>query len=198
MRKKLYVVALFAVLLLCTACQDDTASHEIVPSASSNVTEVLEQGKTEVEAEVETPEPAPNSGIPEPTLPSKPIIPASTTSEIDPDNVDLDLTSLSATMVYSNVFLMMSSPEEYEGKSIKMTGTMSIYTAPSTGVTYYAVIIQDATACCSQGIEFVLADDIPENYPKDGTQITVVGAYQTYEDLGGMYCHLVNALLVES
>ena len=41
--------------------------------------------------------------------------------EGDP-NVDLDLTVLSSTMVYSEVFKMMMAPEEYEGTTIKMDG----------------------------------------------------------------------------
>ena len=38
------------------------------------------------------------------------------------DGVDVDLTRLSSTMVYSEVYNMMYAPDDYIGKTIKMTG----------------------------------------------------------------------------
>ena len=37
----------------------------------------------------------------------------------------VDLTALSSTMVYAEVFAMMSSPEDYVGKTVKMQGIFS-------------------------------------------------------------------------
>ena len=55
------------------------------------------------------------------------------------------------------------------------------------------------TACCSQGLEFVLAGEhsYPADYPELGTEITVVGTFQTYEENGYMDCHLVDAEITE-
>lgn len=39
---------------------------------------------------------------------------------------------------------------------MKMRGMFSSYHDEETGKSYYACIIQDATACCAQGIEFEL------------------------------------------
>ncbi len=36
--------------------------------------------------------------------------------------IDVDLTTLSGTMVYSEVFNMIANPEDYVGKTIKMQG----------------------------------------------------------------------------
>nr|MCR5716177.1 hypothetical protein [Lachnospiraceae bacterium] len=69
-------------------------------------------------------------------------------------SVDVDLTTLSSTMVYSEVYNMMVSPDAYVGKTIRMSGLMSIFLDEATEKYYYACIIQDATACCAQGIEF--------------------------------------------
>ena len=76
----------------------------------------------------------------------------------------VDLTALSSTMVYAEVFAMMSSPEDYVGKTVKMQGIFSkgqLYAAGSLndGGTVFACVIQDATACCAQGIPFELAGD---------------------------------------
>ena len=56
-----------------------------------------------------------------------------------------------------------------------------------------------ATTSASQGLEFVLAGEhsYPADYPELGTEITVVGTFQTYEENEYMDCHLVNAEITE-
>lgn len=112
------------------------------------------------------------------------------------EGIDVDLTQLSSTMIYSEVYNMLVTPENYVGKTIKMSGQLAVYIA-SEQKYYYAVVIADATACCQQGLEFVLKGD-PQNqedYPQDGTQVTVVGKFQTYQEDDLTYCHLVDAEL---
>lgn len=105
----------------------------------------------------------------------------------------VDLTQLSSTMVYSEVYSMLSNPADYMGKSVKMTGTMSVYQDSGTGNVYYACLITDATACCSQGLEFVLESG---TYPAAGEQITVVGTFETYFEGENQYCRLAEAKLL--
>lgn len=116
--------------------------------------------------------------------------------------IDVDLTALSSTMVYSEVYNMMMSPEDYIGKTVKMSGQFSVYQAtdengsPIEGApVYYACVIADATACCQQGLEFVLTD--PDTYPEEaGSEITVEGIFQTYYEEQNLYCHLVDAQII--
>ena len=56
--------------------------------------------------------------------------------------------------VYSEVADMLTTPDNYIGKTVKMNGAFNIYQDEKTDQNYYACIIQDATACCSQGLEF--------------------------------------------
>ena len=120
------------------------------------------------------------------------------------DGVDVDLTVLSSTMVYSEVYNMLYyDPESYYGKTIKMTGVFSIYQMVVDGVAQpdpvaYGCIIADATACCAQGMEFVLEGDFtyPDDYPELGTEITVIGEFQPYEENGMTWYHLINARMV--
>lgn len=109
--------------------------------------------------------------------------------------VDVDLTILSSTMVYSQVYNMVTAPEDYRGKVIRMHGPFAVYQDPVTGQYYFACIISDATACCSQGIEFLLADDpvYPDGYPELGTEITVTGVFGTYDEGEYTYCRLNDA-----
>ena len=57
---------------------------------------------------------------------------------------DIDLTVLSSTMVYSEVYNMMVSPEDYVDKRIKMEGIFSIYYDEVSEKNYFACIIMDA------------------------------------------------------
>ena len=120
------------------------------------------------------------------------------------DGVDVDLTVLSSTMVYSEVYNMLYFyPEDYYGKNVKMTGQFNVYQwVDESGVVAdmpvaYACIISDATACCAEGVEFVLEGDYtyPDDYPELGTEITVIGEFQPYEENGMTWYHLVNARL---
>lgn len=106
--------------------------------------------------------------------------------------VDLDLSAMSGTMVYSEVYNIMSSPEDYLGKTIKMNGAF----ATDDNEIYYFCIIKDATACCQQGIEFILKDgNYPNDYPEPGTDITVKGTFEKYMEGDQAYYHLVDAVL---
>ena len=120
------------------------------------------------------------------------------------DGVDVDLTVLSSTMVYSEVYNMLyNDPAHYLGKTVKAKGTFSIYQLVTDGVLQpdpvsYACIISDAAACCAEGMEFVLKDDLayPDDYPELGAEITVIGEFQSYEENGVTWYHLVNARMV--
>ena len=119
------------------------------------------------------------------------------------DGVDVDLTVLSSTMVYSEVYNMLyNDPAHYLGKTVKARGGFSIYQLVTDGVLQpdpvaYACIIADATACCAEGMEFMPEGDLtyPEDYPELGAEITVIGEFQSYEENGMTWYHLVNARL---
>ena len=116
--------------------------------------------------------------------------------DADPSS-DVDLTVLSSTMVYSQVADMMYAPEKYNGKIIKASGLFSVYHDDAQDKNYYAVLIQDATACCAQGIEFIWQGEhhYPEDYPEIGQEITVMGTFGTYEEDGATYTQLLDATL---
>ena len=112
------------------------------------------------------------------------------------DGVDVDLTAMSGTMVYSEVLNMQKTPEAYEGKVVKMSGPFNV--TDYNGKKYFACIIADATACCSTGIEFDLKGDYsyPKDYPTPQTEITVVGVFNTYMEGKSRYLQLKDAEIV--
>ena len=110
-------------------------------------------------------------------------------------NIDVDLTQMSSTMIYSEVQNMMLKPADYVGKTVRMQGAFSVSEIGENR--YFACIIKDATACCAQGIEFQWAGDhsYPADYPKNGSDITVTGEFTTYNEGQQQYCQLKNAEL---
>lgn len=115
-----------------------------------------------------------------------------TTTTPAPSKVNLDLTKMSATMIYSTIFDMLIMPEDYVEKIIKLSGWFETYTDPQTGEMYYAVVVPDATACCQQGLEFVWKGNhaYPDDFPKPGQNITVTGIYKMIENDGVTYTYL--------
>lgn len=141
---------------------------------------------------------AARSSADSPTLPTE--IPSSEgKAEVTEENVDIDLTELSASMVYGQVYDMMYNSDDYVGKIVKMEGAFSYYLEPSNGQEYFAVIISDATACCSQGIEFVLDGDYkyPDDYPELNEEITVIGRFNYYKEGVYTYCQLTDAKITD-
>ena len=115
-----------------------------------------------------------------------------TQPETIPESSDIiDLSEMDANMVYSEVFAMMTEPEQFMGKTIKMTGICNRYTDINTGADYYACIVKDATACCAQGIEFRLPEG--EAYPEYGSEMTVTGTFGSYFEGNNEYYLLTDA-----
>ena len=114
------------------------------------------------------------------------------------EDIDVDLTTLSSIMVYSEVYNMMLYPDDYIGKTVKMEGAFAKYYDEATDKTYYACVIADATACCSQGLEFEPTEDYvyPDDYPADGENVCVIGVFDTYEEGDYYYCTLRNAKML--
>ena len=115
-----------------------------------------------------------------------------TTTTPAPSKVNLDLTKMSATMIYSTIFDMLIMPEDYVEKIIKVKGWFETYMDTKSGELYYAVLVPDATACCQQGLEFVWKGNhtYPDDFPKPGQNITVTGIYKMIENDGVTYTYL--------
>ncbi|MBQ2642923.1 MAG: hypothetical protein IJF94_03885 [Eubacterium sp.] len=111
------------------------------------------------------------------------------------DNKIIDLTKMSSTMVYSQVYSMVTSPEDFDGKEVIMEGNITSFKFDEKDKLRHACVVQDATACCEQGIEFELKNDAKtiKNYPDEGAKIKVVGIFKPYKRDKKVFCRLVNA-----
>ena len=104
--------------------------------------------------------------------------------------IDYDLTNMSSTMIYAEVFNMLIEPEKYENKRVKMKGFFTIYNEGSKDEVY-SVIVPDATACCQQGIEFFY--DFKDNKPVANSEITVTGIFNVHMLSDGISYNYIKA-----
>ena len=120
------------------------------------------------------------------------------TAAPEPLTVDLDLSVLSGTVVYAQVYNIMCDPQAYIGKVIKIAGYYDAFESTERDIVYHACVIPDATACCQQGIEFVWAGEhtYPDDYPELYSDIVVTGRLEEYDEDGVPYLHLVDAELI--
>lgn len=114
-------------------------------------------------------------------------------------DIEIDLTTMSANMVYTQVFCMVMEPDEYIGTTVKMAGTFVHFYDEEKDKHYFACIIQDATQCCAQGIEFEPGDEYvyPDDFPEDGSEICVTGVFDKYSEGDNNYLNLRNAVLLD-
>lgn len=116
------------------------------------------------------------------------------------ETVDCDLTMMGSDMVYATVYQMMINPNDYVGKTVRMDGNYYATWYEETKKYYHYCLIQDAMACCAQGMEFVWEDGkhaYPDEYPQEDAQVVVTGVFETYKEEGddNLYCRLEGASL---
>lgn len=120
-------------------------------------------------------------------------------SDAPPEGVDVDLSRMSGTVVYGKVYDMVTNGKNYQDQIVRMQGTMSSIDVKEKGKlvdTLYSCVIFDAAGCCSQGIEFVLADPNAE-YPPLGKEITVEGRWDWYQLYGLDRYRLLDAVVIK-
>ncbi len=195
MKKYISLILCFVMIFTFAGCGSSSASK--AGNQSSGVEDVLEAGMNAADGKTDDSGSGRQNGV-NADAPKPEAIDESQLAAGSKDGIDIDLTSLSSTMVYSEVYNMTFSPDNYIGSTVKMAGTFARFYDETTGKYYCACIIADATACCSQGIEFVATDDFkyPDDYPKEGENICVVGVFDTYKEGGYTYCTLRDAKIL--
>ena len=214
MKRKSILLLAGMLLLTCSACGKKEGSWQaesLAPPVVSQQAEAAPEHVPSAESEVSGKEPLPAEGgdgqgdssrlpvvgsAPEEEETENPAADLQPDSQEAPAvSVDVDLTTLSSTMVYAEVFNMMMSPDDYIGKTIRMTGIFTVYQDPETKQVYCGVIVEDATACCAQGFDLVMPEErsYPQDYPAPESEITVVGTLQadrTLEEHGIIFLRL--------
>ena len=119
--------------------------------------------------------------------------------DADSQKIDINLARMSGTMVYAQVYKMVTEPVKFIGKRVKMKGVFSSYYDEETKKRYYGCVIADALACCSQGLAFELAKErkFPEEFPAEGAAIIIVGDFEMEEDGDDAFPVIRNAKILK-
>lgn len=213
--KRKVIVGIIILLLISTSCGSKKTASKTSNSSSKTVNQVLQEktgGSTTDDKNHGGNITNPDDNNNKPS--AKPIIsggssqinggsnmkkPSSNAGKVtQASDIDVDLTRLSSTMVYSEVNNMMTAPESYVGKVVRMNGKLAVYKYPERN--YYTCIIKDATACCQQGMEFLWAGDhkYPDDYPNEGDNIIVTGVFDIYYEGESKYVQLKDASLIKA
>lgn len=132
MKQALFILAVALYLVSLCACGDQkiqskskqgSATQQVVQEQMANATGETTAPPTAIpEQQPASDETTPETSVPEP----EPMQPAEALPDYEPaqasGELDVDLTTLSSTMVYSEVYNMMYEPDRYLGKRIKMNG----------------------------------------------------------------------------
>ena len=180
--RRMFILLICMMSIAITGCTSQSGKGINEVNSVNNVitNQINEAQKSEEETETATLEKEPEQ------------------NEEKKSNVDYDLTQMNSDMVYVMVYQMMAVPEQYVGKTFRMDGIFYSSYYDTTNQYYFYCVIQDALACCTQGIEFVWDDGshiYPDEYPEEAEEIIVEGTFETYTEEGdeNLYCHLVNA-----
>ena len=186
-------MVLLLCILLITGCSNKKGTNGKGVNNTNSIEKVIDNQIANEDGKTETTDVESNKGI-EDTISG-----AENVRDTD-ETVDYDLTQMSSDMVYATVYQMMVTPEEYEGKTFRIDGNFYATYYEATKKYYFYCIIQDATACCAQGMEFIWDDGshiYPDEYPEDNAEIVVEGTFETYREDGdeNLYCRLSDAIL---
>ena len=89
----------------------------------------------------------------------------------------VDLSNMSDLMIYGMMFDVVSKPQDYEGKRMRLVGVYSPFKNPDTGEMEHTLIFYDITYCCEVELRVYMKDEYqyPKDFPRDGEKMTVTG-----------------------
>ncbi len=194
MLRKTLILLLTASLLLSAACSK-TGTNTLLSQASSAEAATASANSSDTQSQNPGDGTQPGTDADAGTSDTAPSSPFRLPQGSGTDGIDIDLTTLSANMVYAQVYDMVCYPDNYIGKTVKMEGQFAFYHDEEKDRYYFACIIADALACCQQGLEFEPEDKniTIDDFPESGKIISVTGTFNTYKEGDKTYCVIQNA-----
>ena len=171
-------MVLLLCILLITGCSNKKGTNGKGVNNTNSIEKVIDNQIANEDGKTETTESEKASSDVESNKDIEDTISGAENVRDTDETVDYDLTQMSSDMVYATVYQMMVTPEEYEGKTFRIDGNFYATYYEATKKYYFYCIIQDATACCAQGMEFIWDDGshiYPDEYPEDNAEIVVEG-----------------------
>ena len=183
MKKTIIFIFIF-ILLMCTSCGDDNQSNEKTDIGSGSSAETGDGNSAETgdgdsaengdgdSAENGDGDSAENG---DGDSAENGDGDSAETGDGDSADVDLDLTTMSSTMIFAQISDVVFNVQNYLGTSLRLNGTFQLWQDSNTETkkNIYVVMVWDAMGCCPQGIELRLPEGMEK--PKDLSDIQVEG-----------------------
>lgn len=201
MKKLVSLILSSLAVFALTYCTDTGAIRRGKISRNEVVSQVVETvasqspGSMDISGTTGTSMASPIQGLKiEPPMDDRPVESMQSDSAPVPDDrATVDLSQMNGTMAYAQIADIFYRSKEYVGKVVRIAGIADSFYASQEDKTYYAVLIQDATACCATGFDYILSEG--QTYPEDGARITITGVFELYEEDGMCFCRLENTTI---
>lgn len=96
-----------------------------------------------------------------------------------------DLSLMSTTMAYAQMYAMLMSPEEYVGQTVRVKGQYYPLMDDQGVTLFHGVIVSDIAACCEVGLEFILTGNPPPSaYPTPMSVVEMTGLFDLCNEDG--------------
>lgn len=88
----------------------------------------------------------------------------------------LDLSDMSYTMAYAQVYSMVMAPKRHQGETLKIKGSYYGFQTED-GQDVHLILIMDEAGCCEVGMEFQITGNLawPQDYPPNNSIILLTG-----------------------
>jgi hypothetical protein len=108
------------------------------------------------------------------------------TNDVIDNDIDIDLSNLSMTMIQSEYVRILSNPADYSGKTIRAYGTYFSLRFGNPPNRFHYIIIVPGDECCQMGFEFKRDGEYvyPDDYPAQNTMIQITGTLYRDEAIG--------------
>ena len=113
------------------------------------------------------------------------------------EEADVDLCTDNSVNNYNTLLKILISPDDYNGKTVKMHGTFSI--SKNRGKNYYICTLSSGNGPNSQSLEFTLSKDYkyPDDFPAVDEEITIFGKLHTLNEGENKYCQIKDAVFTD-
>lgn len=88
----------------------------------------------------------------------------------------MDLSDMSYTMAYAQVYSMVMAPKRHQGETLKIKGSYYGFQTQE-GQDVHLILIIDEAGCCEVGMEFRITGNLawPQDYPPNNSIILLTG-----------------------
>lgn len=88
----------------------------------------------------------------------------------------MDLSDMSYTMAYAQVYSMVMAPKRHQGETLKIKGSYYGFQTQE-GQDVHLILIIDEAGCCEVGMEFQITGNLawPQDYPPNNSIILLTG-----------------------